>query len=422
MLSKQAQNALIRWDPHGPKIIETSFKTKKEGIAMNIIQYYAPTNDYNEDANDQFYNRLQSIVEKCPTKNLTILMGNFNAKVGTDNTGYEDIMGRHGLGERKENGERFANLCAFNKLVIGGTIFPHKRIHKTTWTSSDHSTQNQIDHICINKKMKLDDLDFTDDLAPLSQTQQQMQEKTTSVAAASAAIGLNIHKWNSKILQYNTACTNPIKIDGDDLEDVKTFTYLGSIIDEHSGSDADVRARIGKARAAYLQLRNPGTQSNCQPTPSIIDEHGGSDVDVRERISKTRAPYLQLKNIWNSKQLSTNTKVRIFNLNVKTVLLHYQLQSTMGENKPDSSRFKYQEEALEVDRTHIEESTQLHHKASSHMKFSRPKEKRKTKERISPRNGDRHEKNEQKLDKTGKEGPGQSGLENAGRQPMFYWG
>ncbi|VDP51509.1 unnamed protein product [Schistosoma margrebowiei] len=121
---------------------------------MNIIQCYAPTNDYNEDTKDQFYNRLQSIVEKCPTKDLTILMGDFNAKVGTDNTGYEDIMGRHGLGERNENGERFANLCAFNKLVIGGTIFPHKRIHKTTWTSPDHTTQNQIDHICINKTFR----------------------------------------------------------------------------------------------------------------------------------------------------------------------------------------------------------------------------------------------------------------------------
>ncbi|VDO70495.1 unnamed protein product [Schistosoma margrebowiei] len=129
--------------------------------------------------------------------------------------------------------------------------------------------------------IQLDYLDFTDDLALLSQSQQQMQEKTTSVAAASAAVGLNIHKGKSKILLYNTACTNPITIDGD-LEDVKTFTYLGSITDEQGGSDADVKARIGKARAAYSQL----------------------------------------KNIWNSKQLSTNTKVRSFNTNVKTVLLY----------------------------------------------------------------------------------------------------
>ncbi|VDO60882.1 unnamed protein product [Schistosoma margrebowiei] len=73
-----------------------------------------------------------------------------------------------------------------------------------------------------------------------------MQEKTTSVAAASAALGLNIHKGKSKILRYDTVCTNPVTIDGEDLEDVKTFTYLGSIIDEHGDrSDADVKARIG---------------------------------------------------------------------------------------------------------------------------------------------------------------------------------
>ncbi|VDP43005.1 unnamed protein product [Schistosoma margrebowiei] len=154
MLSKQALKALIGCESHGPRIIKASFKTKKEGISVNIIQCYASTNDYNEDAKDQFYNRLQSIIERCQTKDLTILMGDFNAKVGTDNTEYEDIMKRHGLGERNKNGESFANPCAFNKLVISGTIFPHKRIHKTTWTSPDHTTQNQIDHICIKKTFR----------------------------------------------------------------------------------------------------------------------------------------------------------------------------------------------------------------------------------------------------------------------------
>ncbi|VDP23545.1 unnamed protein product [Schistosoma margrebowiei] len=130
------------------------------------------------------------------------------------------------------------------------------------------STSEGKSGIQWTSRMHLDDLDFVDDVTLLSQTQQQMKEKTTSVAEASAAVGLNIHKRKSKVLRYNTTCTNPITIDGEDLEDVKTCTCLSSIIDEHGGSDADVKARIGKARAAYLQL----------------------------------------KNIWNSKQLSTNTK------------------------------------------------------------------------------------------------------------------
>ncbi|CAH8645197.1 unnamed protein product [Schistosoma haematobium] len=122
-------------------------------------------------------------------------------------------------------------------------------IMKTSTSEGKHGIQ-------WTSRMRLDDLDFADDLVFPSQSQQQMQEKTTSVAAASASVGLNIHKGKSKILQYNTACTNPITIDGEDLEDVETFTYLGSIIDEHSGSDADVNVQIGKARAVYLQLKN----------------------------------------------------------------------------------------------------------------------------------------------------------------------
>ncbi|VDO56709.1 unnamed protein product [Schistosoma margrebowiei] len=154
MLSKQARNAFILRESHGSRIIKTSVKKKKESITMTVIQCYAPTNDSSDDSKDQFYERLQSIIEKYTRKDLTILMGDLNAKVGIDNTGYEDIMGRYELRHKKENGERFANLSAFNKLVIGGTIFPHKRIPKTTWISPDHTTANQLDHICINKKFR----------------------------------------------------------------------------------------------------------------------------------------------------------------------------------------------------------------------------------------------------------------------------
>ncbi|VDP51102.1 unnamed protein product [Schistosoma margrebowiei] len=70
-----------------------------------------------------------------------------------------------------------------------------------------------------------------------------MQYKSTSVSAASAAAGLNIHKGKSKILRYNTAYTNQITLDGEDLRNVKIFDYLGSIIDEHNRSDADVYAK-----------------------------------------------------------------------------------------------------------------------------------------------------------------------------------
>ena len=86
----------------------------------------------------------------------TIVMGDFNAKIG-EVIGYEEVMGRHGLDEISDNGERFTDFCALNGLVTRGSIFPHKRIHKVTWVSPDNCIENQIDQIdqiCINKKLR----------------------------------------------------------------------------------------------------------------------------------------------------------------------------------------------------------------------------------------------------------------------------
>jgi exonuclease III len=132
-MTKEASKALISWKHISSRIITASFQTKQSRFKANLIQCYAPTNDAEESDKDNFYNTINSILNQEKKKDLTILMGDFNAKVGYDNTGYEQTMGRHGIGQMNENGERFAELCANNKFVIGRSIFAHKRIHKATW-------------------------------------------------------------------------------------------------------------------------------------------------------------------------------------------------------------------------------------------------------------------------------------------------
>ncbi|VDP62419.1 unnamed protein product [Schistosoma curassoni] len=88
----------------------------------------------------------------------------------------------------------------------------------------------------------------------LSHTHEQMQIKTASVAAVYASVGLNIHNEKTNVLKYNTENTNPNTLDGQTLEDVECFTYLGSIIDEQGGLDTDVNVSIDRARTTFLQL------------------------------------------------------------------------------------------------------------------------------------------------------------------------
>ena len=123
---------------------------------------------------------------------------------------------------------------------------------------------------------------FVDDLALLSHTHRQMQEKTNSVKDSSAQVGLYIKRGKTKVLNINSTITEPVWLDDDLLEEVNSFTYLGSVVDTQGGTDADVRARIGKARAVLLQL----------------------------------------KNVWSFKDLTLQTKIRIFHSNDKPVLLY----------------------------------------------------------------------------------------------------
>jgi hypothetical protein len=91
---------------------------------------------------------------------------------------------------------------------------------------------------------QLDDLDFADDLALLSNNHQQMQEKSSELLNTSASIGLNIHRGKTKVLKVNTTKNEPINLNGEPLEEIESFTYLGSIVDKQGGTDADVKTRI----------------------------------------------------------------------------------------------------------------------------------------------------------------------------------
>ena len=112
-----------------------------------------------------------------PSHDVLLVIGDRNAKVGRSNVGREKTMGKNGCGEMNENGERLADICDLNDLVVGGTIFGHKQIHKLTWTSPAGNVKNQIDHVLINGRRKHSLHNDTVKRAPLSKCSGPTPEK-----------------------------------------------------------------------------------------------------------------------------------------------------------------------------------------------------------------------------------------------------
>ena len=150
IVAKENVNSLLEWEPISERMIRARFHSKH--CKLTVIQCYAPTNDAEEEDKEDLYEQLEQTVSKVPIHDMLWIIGDMNAKVGTDNTGRERAMGIHGCGIMNNNGERLTDFCLDNNCLVGGTVFPHKDIHKLTWKSPDNHTTNQIDHIIINGK------------------------------------------------------------------------------------------------------------------------------------------------------------------------------------------------------------------------------------------------------------------------------
>ena len=102
---------------------------------------------------------------------------------------------------------------------------------------------------------QLHDLDFADDIVQLSHYHKHAQDKVQSQATTASMTGLTIKKRKTKTMRINSTNELPIKLNNEDIENVASFTYLGSVIAVDGGTERDVLARIGKARTEFLLLR-----------------------------------------------------------------------------------------------------------------------------------------------------------------------
>ena len=108
------------------------------GVWLTLVQVYAPTDDTDSVAKDEFYAEVQEVMNRVPRGDRIIVMGDFNARVGKNVKVWKGVIGEHGEDVENDSGRRLLGFSAENEMKIMNTHFGHKRIHKFTWSCLDY--------------------------------------------------------------------------------------------------------------------------------------------------------------------------------------------------------------------------------------------------------------------------------------------
>ena len=114
-------------------MISVHFQGKPFNIT--VIQVYAPTSNTEEAEIERFYEDLQEFLELTPKKDVLFIIGDWNAKVGSQET--PGVTSKFGLGVQNEAGQKLIEFCQENALIIANTFFQQHKRRLYTLTSPD---------------------------------------------------------------------------------------------------------------------------------------------------------------------------------------------------------------------------------------------------------------------------------------------
>ena len=131
MVNRRVRNAVLGCNLKNDRMISVRLQGKPFNIT--VIQVYAPTSNIEETEVEWFYEDLQDPLELTPKKDVLFIIGDWNAKVGSQET--PGVTGKFGLGMRNEAGQRLLEFCQENALVTANTLFQQHKRRLYTWTS-----------------------------------------------------------------------------------------------------------------------------------------------------------------------------------------------------------------------------------------------------------------------------------------------
>ena len=165
MVNKRIRNVVLGCNLENHRIISVCFQGKPFSIA--VTQVYAPTSNAEEAEVERFYEDLQDLLELTPQKDVLFIIGDWNAKVGSQET--PAVTGKFGHGVRNEVGQRLTEFCQENALVM-----------QTPYSNNTREDSTHGHHQMVNTEIRLIILFAAKDGEALYSQQKQDQELTVA--------------------------------------------------------------------------------------------------------------------------------------------------------------------------------------------------------------------------------------------------